>query len=50
MHYKMEKGGMVPMHYHAHVDEYFIILKGEMKFKVNGKTIIKKAGEEIMVP
>lgn len=50
MHYKLEKGGGVPPHHHKHMDEYFEVLKGEMKFKVNGETIIKKAGEKIMVP
>ena len=50
MNYKMERGGMVPAHAHVHMDEYFAVVKGEMKFKVNGKTIIKKAGEELMIP
>ena len=50
MNYKLQKGGMVPPHVHIHMDEQFILLKGEMKFKVDGKTIYKKAGEEIMVP
>jgi mannose-6-phosphate isomerase-like protein (cupin superfamily) len=50
MNYKLDAGGMVPPHCHIHMDEHFEIVKGEMKFKVNGKTIIKKTGEEIMVP
>jgi len=50
MNYKLEPGGMVPTHAHIHMDEYFDVVKGEMKFKVNGKTIIKKPGENIMVP
>lgn len=50
MNYKLEPGGMVPPHAHFHMDEYFAVVKGEMKFNVNGKPIIKKAGEEIMVP
>jgi len=49
MNYKLEPGGGVPPHAHLHMDEHFHILKGEMKFAVNGKTIIKKAGEEIIV-
>lgn len=50
MNYTLEKGGMVPPHLHVHMDEYFSVLRGEMKFIVNGETIIKKAGEAIMVP
>ena len=50
MHYKMEPGGMVPPHLHIYMDEYFTVIKGEMNFKVNGETIVKKAGEQIMVP
>jgi len=50
MNYKLEPGGMVPPHAHLHMDEYFSIIKGEMRFNVNGKTLIKKAGEEMMVP
>jgi quercetin dioxygenase-like cupin family protein len=50
MNYKLEARGIVPPHAHLFMDENFSILKGEMKFKVNGKTLIKKAGEEITVP
>lgn len=50
LNYTLEKGGMVPPHMHAHMDEYFSIVKGEMRFVVNGKAITKKAGEEIVVP
>jgi quercetin dioxygenase-like cupin family protein len=50
MNYKLQKGGMVPPHHHIHMDEHFSVLKGTMKFKVNGETVYKKEGEEIMVP
>jgi len=50
MNYRLEPGGMVPPHAHLHMDEYFSVIKGEMKFNVNGKTILKRAGEEIMIP
>ncbi|MBL7765385.1 MAG: cupin domain-containing protein [Chitinophagaceae bacterium] len=50
MKYHLEPGGGVPPHAHLYMDEYFEVLKGEMKFKVNGETVLKKAGEEIMVP
>jgi quercetin dioxygenase-like cupin family protein len=50
MNYKLEAGGMVPPHAHLYMDEHFSVIKGEMKFKVNGKTILKKAGEEIIIP
>lgn len=43
MNYTLEKGGMVPPHLHVHMDEYFSVVRGEMKFIVNGKTIIKKS-------
>ncbi len=50
MDFSIGKGGSVPPHMHQHCDEHFKILKGEMKFTVNGKVIMKKAGEELYVP
>lgn len=50
MNYKLEPKGKVPNHLHKFMDEHFLVTKGEMTFKVDGKTIIKKVGEEIMVP
>jgi mannose-6-phosphate isomerase-like protein (cupin superfamily) len=49
MNYRLEKRGMVPPHFHAHMDEHFKVLSGEMKFTINGKSVIKTAGEEIIV-
>ncbi len=50
MKFSLEKGGAVPPHMHLHCDEHFKVLKGEMKFTMNGKTIMKKAGEDLYVP
>lgn len=49
MHCKMEPGCKVPTHIHRYMDEKFTILTGEIQFTVDGKTIIKKAGEELFV-
>ncbi len=50
MDWTMEAGGMVPPHKHEFMDEHFLITKGEVKFKVNSKTVVKKQGEEFLVP
>ena len=50
MDWSVEKGGGVPPHLHKFMDEKFVITKGEFKFKMNGETIIKKAGDEHFVP
>lgn len=50
MDWSVEKGGGVPPHLHKFMDEKFVITKGEFRFKMNGETIIKKAGEEHFVP
>ncbi len=50
MNFSLEKGGAVPPHTHHHCDEHFKVVKGEIKFTMNGKTIMKKAGEELYVP
>ena len=50
MNYRMEKKGMVPPHFHEHMDEYFEVLSGEMKFTIDGRSVVRKAGEAIMVP
>ena len=49
MEWTMEPGGKVPTHTHEFSDEYFFITKGSVKFTVNGETIYKKAGEELLV-
>lgn len=50
MLYTLEKKGGVPPHVHVHMDERFIIQRGEMTFMLNGKKIVKKSGEEFFVP
>ncbi|MBL7812254.1 MAG: cupin domain-containing protein [Bacteroidetes bacterium] len=50
MEWTVEAGGGVPPHVHYHMDEHFIISKGEIAFKVNGVKMIKKSGEEFFVP
>jgi quercetin dioxygenase-like cupin family protein len=49
-HWTMESGGQVPPHAHKHSDEHFLVTKGTVHFKVGGKSIIKSAGEELLVP
>lgn len=46
----IQHGGSVPEHLHKESDEYFKVLEGELTFSVGGKTMIKKAGEELFVP
>ncbi|RMH15646.1 MAG: cupin domain-containing protein [Gammaproteobacteria bacterium] len=46
----MRPGGSVPEHFHKESDELFKVLEGEVTFRLNGKTIVKKAGEELFVP
>ena len=43
-------GGGPPLHTHAGEDEYFLVLKGEMTFYIDGKTIVAKEGESAFVP
>jgi len=50
MGFSVEKGGSVPPHKHEHASEHFSVLKGEVIFTVDGKKVIKKAGEEILIP
>ena len=50
MDWSVEKGGGVPPHLHKYMDEKFVITKGELKFKMNGKMLIKKEGEELLIP
>lgn len=50
MDWSIEAGGSVPPHVHNHMNEHFIITKGEITFQVNGKKITKKQGEEFFVP
>ena len=50
MKWTMKGKGMVPPHIHRFADEHFAITRGEVNFRVNGKTILKKEGEELLVP
>lgn len=50
MEWTIEKGGGVPPHLHKYMDEKFVITAGELRFKMNGTTVIKKEGEEIFIP
>lgn len=45
----IQPGGSVPEHLHKESDEYFKVLEGELTFSLDGKTMIKKAGEELFV-
>ena len=49
MNWSVDKGGGVSPHLHKFMDEKFVITKGEFRFKMNGETIVKKAGEEHFV-
>jgi len=49
MDWTMEPGGKVQTHTHEFSDEYFYISKGTVKFIVDGETIYKKAGEELLI-
>ncbi len=46
----IQHGGSVPEHLHKESDEFFKVLEGELTFSLDGKTMIKKAGEELFVP
>jgi len=50
MNFHMEKGAAVPPHKHVYASEHFRILRGEITFTVEGKKVIKTAGEEMMIP
>jgi len=50
MDWTLEKGGKVPTHLHKHMDEHFLVTKGEVTFRVNKEKIVKKTGEELFVP
>ncbi len=50
MDWECTKGGMVPPHFHRHMDEHFTVTKGEVTFTVNGGKIVKHEGETLLVP
>lgn len=50
MDWHLEKGGGVPPHIHKYMDEHFAVTEGEVTFMVSGKPVVKRAGEELLVP
>ena len=45
----MKKGAHVPLHHH-HNEQVTYILEGALKFAINGKEIIVRAGEVLCIP
>jgi len=45
----MKKGAHVPLHHH-HNEQVTYILEGALKFAVDGKEIVVKAGEVLCIP
>ncbi|HJZ65887.1 MAG TPA: cupin domain-containing protein [Candidatus Acidoferrum sp.] len=45
----MKKGAHVPLHHH-HNEQVTYILEGSLKFAVDGKEIVVKAGEVLCIP
>jgi len=43
-------GGGPPLHVHAHEEEFFFVLDGEMTFYIDGRIIRATAGETAFVP
>jgi quercetin dioxygenase-like cupin family protein len=45
----IKKDGHVPLHHH-HNEQFTYILEGALKFAINGKEIIVRAGEVLSIP
>jgi quercetin dioxygenase-like cupin family protein len=45
----IQKGGHVPLHHH-HNEQVTYILEGALKFAIDGKEIVVKAGEVLCIP
>ena len=45
----IKKGGHVPKHHH-HNEQVTYILEGALKFEIDGKEIVVKAGEVLCIP
>lgn len=45
----IKKGGHVPLHHH-HNEQFTYILEGALKFAINGKEIVVRAGEVLCIP
>jgi mannose-6-phosphate isomerase-like protein (cupin superfamily) len=43
-------GGGPPLHTHAHEDEYFLVLEGEISFYIDGRITVGRAGDSAFVP
>jgi quercetin dioxygenase-like cupin family protein len=43
-------GGVITEHIHPHQEERFIVLAGEARFTLDGKEIVARAGETVVVP
>lgn len=43
-------GGGPPLHTHAHEEEFFLVLEGEMSFYIGGRVITKGPGGTAFVP
>lgn len=48
--HRVPPGDAPPLHVHQEEDEIFIILEGEMRFSVGGKTLVGRAGETLYAP
>ena len=46
----MPQGSSPPVHVHHDEDEIFYLLSGEMRFNVDGKDVIAKAGQAVVAP
>ena len=45
----IKKGGHVPMHHH-HNEQVTYILEGALKFAIDGKEVVVRAGEVLCIP
>jgi len=45
----IKKGGHVPLHHH-HNEQFTYILEGALKFAIDGKEIVVRAGEVLSIP
>lgn len=48
--WEISAGHVVPEHMHPNVEEQFDVTGGELTFKLNGRKIVAKAGETVIVP
>lgn len=48
--WEISAGHVVMEHIHPNVDEHFEITKGEITFKIQGKTVVAKVGEKLSIP